>query len=108
MTSSHVMDDNIRVADELIRQAASQGAEFILTPEMTTLLDFESKKVSDADKIIENLKFNQAGKQAIVPVVTVSNVNGHYIDVCKKVMHKLEPRDIWNQDSIILVNSCCS
>jgi len=45
MTSSHVMDDNIRVADELIRQAASQGAEFILTPEMTTLLDFESKQV---------------------------------------------------------------
>ena len=45
MTSSHVRDDNIRVADELIRQAASQGAEFILTPEMTTLLDFESKQV---------------------------------------------------------------
>ena len=45
MTSSHVMDDNICVADELIRQAASQGAEFILTPEMTTLLDFESKQV---------------------------------------------------------------
>ena len=45
MTSSHVMDNNICVADELIRQAASQGAEFILTPEMTTLLDFESKQV---------------------------------------------------------------
>jgi len=44
MTSSHVMSDNIRVADKLIRQAASQGAEFILTPEMTTLLDFESKQ----------------------------------------------------------------
>ena len=47
MTSSHVMSDNIRVADKLIRQAASQGAEFILTPEMTTLLDFESKQAME-------------------------------------------------------------
>ena len=44
MTSSHVIEDNIRVADELIRLAAAQGAEFILTPEMTTLLDFETKQ----------------------------------------------------------------
>ena len=44
MTPSHVIEDNIRVADELIRLAAAQGAEFILTPEMTTLLDFETKQ----------------------------------------------------------------
>ena len=47
MTSSHVIEDNIRLADKLIRAAAAQGAEFILTPEMTTLLDFETKQAME-------------------------------------------------------------
>lgn len=44
MTSSHVVEENLQIAEKLIRKAAAQGAEFILTPEMTTLLDFETKQ----------------------------------------------------------------
>jgi predicted amidohydrolase len=43
MTSSDVIDDNIECAEALIRQAASGGADFVLTPEMTTLFDKDSK-----------------------------------------------------------------
>ena len=60
---------------------------------------FQEKKNKDIATITENLMLNKRGKQATVPVITVSNVDGYYIDVCKAVMNKLEPRDIWNQDS---------
>jgi len=43
MTSNHVIDDNIHQAEALIREAAAQGADFVLTPEMTTLMDFETR-----------------------------------------------------------------
>ncbi|MBL4602471.1 MAG: carbon-nitrogen hydrolase family protein [Emcibacteraceae bacterium] len=44
MTSSDVIDDNIRVAEALIREAAENGAEFVLTPEMTVLFDISAKQ----------------------------------------------------------------
>lgn len=40
MTSNDVIADNVSMAETLIRDAASKGADFVLTPEMTTLLDF--------------------------------------------------------------------
>ena len=60
---------------------------------------FAEKKIQDTDSIIEHLQLNKNGKQGIIPVITVSNVNGYYIDVCKNAMNKMEPRDIWNQNS---------
>jgi len=45
MTSSDVIADNIRSAEALIRQAAAQGAEFILTPEMTVFFGSDSQQV---------------------------------------------------------------
>lgn len=51
MTSDDVIADNIAVADKLIRKAAAKGANFVLTPEMTTLLDFGTKQVLEKIKI---------------------------------------------------------
>ncbi len=45
MTSNDVIEDNIAQAEALIRDAASKGADFVLTPEMTTLLDFGTRQV---------------------------------------------------------------
>lgn len=45
MTSSDVIAENIVEAERLIRMAVKQGADFVLTPEMTTLLNFDSKKL---------------------------------------------------------------
>ena len=47
MTSNDVIADNIAMAEKLIREAALRGADFVLTPEMTTLLDFDSKQVME-------------------------------------------------------------
>ena len=47
MTSNHVIADNVAMAEELIREAVVKGANFVLTPEMTTLLDFGTKEVME-------------------------------------------------------------
>ena len=47
MTSNEDIDENIRDAEVLIREAAQKGADFIMTPEMTTLLDFGTKQVME-------------------------------------------------------------
>ncbi|MCC3861803.1 carbon-nitrogen hydrolase family protein [Pseudemcibacter aquimaris] len=47
MTSNEVIEENVRLAEKLIRDAAAKGADFILTPEMTTLLDFGTKQVME-------------------------------------------------------------
>lgn len=44
MTSGTIVSDNVKTAEMLIREAAAAGAEFILTPEMTTLLEFNAKQ----------------------------------------------------------------
>ncbi len=51
MTSGTVVSDNVNDAQALIREAAAAGAEFILTPEMTTLLELNSAKARDKIKV---------------------------------------------------------
>jgi elongation factor 1-alpha len=60
---------------------------------------FKKEKETAINKVIENMDVNKNGKQTLVPVITISNVDGYYIDVCKEVMGSLEPREIWNQTS---------
>lgn len=47
MTSNHVIADNTAMAETLIREAAAKGADFILTPEVTTLFDFGTKQIME-------------------------------------------------------------
>lgn len=54
-------------------------------------------KESHIEKVLKGLQL-VGGKQSYVPVITVSNVDGYYIDVIKKIMDKLTPRDLWNTD----------
>lgn len=56
MTSNDVIDDNVNSVDALIREAAARGAEFVLTPEMTTLLDFGTRQVMEKITIEEKDK----------------------------------------------------
>lgn len=44
MSSGTDVSENIKTAEAFIREAAEAGAEFILTPEMTTLLEFNALK----------------------------------------------------------------
>lgn len=50
MSSGTIVSDNVNAAETLIRKAAAAGAEFILTPEMTTLLEFNATKEMDKIK----------------------------------------------------------
>ena len=59
--------------------------------------NFAKKKVKDIETIKTHIEKNKKGKQIFVPVISVSNVNGYYIDVIKKVMNNLKPRNIWEQ-----------
>lgn len=54
MTSDDVIADNVLMAETLIRDAASKGADFVLTPEMTTLLDFGTKQVMEKISVEED------------------------------------------------------
>lgn len=65
----------------------------------TTEEEFDKKKTDDTLKLMDHLKLNSFGKQAVVPVVTVSNVTGYYMDVCRNAMKQMLPRDIWDQTS---------
>ena len=53
MTSNDVISENVQMAETLIREAAAKGANFVLTPEMTTLLDFGTKEVMEKISIEE-------------------------------------------------------
>ena len=53
MTSNDVISENVHMAETLIREAASKGANFVLTPEMTTLLDFGTREVMEKISIEE-------------------------------------------------------
>lgn len=48
------------------------------------------------DKIAKRLKLNPY----IVPIISMSNKTGYYVDVVKHLLHKLEPRKVWNTESV--------
>ncbi len=47
MSSTNQVAENVASATELIRKAAAQGAEMVLTPEMTTLLELDRRALLD-------------------------------------------------------------
>lgn len=54
MCASRNVDDNIAAATRLIEEAAAKGAEYIQTPEFTTLMEMNSAKLFAATKPEEN------------------------------------------------------
>lgn len=65
--------------------------------DINTFLEFEKTKAKNTVEIYNNLKM-VSGRQNIIPVVYVSNVNGYYLDVIKNVMMNVETRDLWAAD----------
>lgn len=53
MRSGRSVEDNVRVATEMIRSAKSAGADFVMTPENTTILEFDREKLSAATHVDE-------------------------------------------------------
>lgn len=65
--------------------------------DINTFLEFEQTKEKNTFEIYNDLKM-VSGRQNIIPVVCVSNVNGYYLDVVKNVMMNVETRDLWATD----------
>lgn len=51
MRSGRIPDANIAVAESLIREAAAEGADYVLTPEMTNILDRDAKSALAAAQV---------------------------------------------------------
>lgn len=62
---------------------------------------FPITKMTMIGEIDQGLKM-AGGKQAYIPVIYVSNVNGYCLDVVKQVMYTVEPRDLWSHDGSIV------
>ena len=60
-------------------------------------LNFDKSKMSCISEINQGLKM-AGGRQAYIPVVYCSNVDGYYLDVIKQSMMSIEPRDLWSHD----------
>ena len=45
LCSGRTVDPNVAAAEALIREAAAGGAQYVQTPEVTTLMELESKKL---------------------------------------------------------------
>lgn len=58
--------------------------------------DKEKECLSKIDKIVKDIRTNHY----IVPILTISNKTGYYIDVVKYLLGNLESREVWNSDSI--------
>jgi deaminated glutathione amidase len=50
MCSGRAVDTNVARASELIREAAAGGAQYVLTPEMTTLMELERPRLMEVVK----------------------------------------------------------
>jgi elongation factor 1-alpha len=61
------------------------------------LQQIEEQKENKIKEIIKSLQM-ATGKQTTINVIYVSNVNGYFIDVLKKIIYYVEPRDIWRTD----------
>lgn len=63
---------------------------------------FDDKYTSNIEKekivlsVLENIKL-VGGKQTSVPVLTISNKTGYYVDVIKKIISLLSPRQLWGE-----------
>lgn len=72
--------------------------EYELGPE-----DLAVKEKESIDKGIKYAKL-MANNSNIVPVISISNKTGYYINVVKEILINLEPRKLWNSNDIDAVS----
>jgi len=70
--------------------------EFDLMTDKDKLKEKETEGLDKMEKSIKKLKSNPF----VVPIVTISNKTGYYIDVTKHMLSKLEPRKVWNSENL--------
>ena len=71
----------------------------VQNPKYNNIDGFKQKEKTDIEYIKKHFTVKFSGKQNIIPVISVSNVNGYYISPLINIINYMEPRDIWNQTS---------
>lgn len=70
--------------------------EYDLMLDTDKIKEKEIEGIDKIEKSIKKLKMNPF----VVPILTISNKTGYYINVVKHMLTKLEPRKVWNSDSL--------
>jgi len=104
ITPKNIYDDVINVTGKLLKkykrtpEFVNGSAEFELMNDgdTTKLKEREIEGKDKIEKSVKKLKTNPF----IVPILSISNKTGYYIDVVKHMLTKLEPRKVWNSESV--------
>jgi elongation factor 1-alpha len=97
ITPINIYNQSKKMIDKYCKEIIKIPAEFINNPfdtqEMKEMKEKEDDKLDDLLKIFNN--DNNSTKQIYVPVITVSNKTGYYIEFAKKFITRLKPRKLW-------------
>lgn len=88
MTPQNIYIETIKHITNYCKNVIKINAQIINNP-------FTDEKESESidDNIIENML--RLNKQLYIPVITISNKNGYYINYINEVLNKMKPRNMW-------------
>jgi elongation factor 1-alpha len=93
ITPQNIYAETIKMINTYCKNIVKLPAEFINSP--YNQLHNEQSYKEDKIKYINNVCFFENNRQIAVPIITVSNKNGYYIDFINDVLSILKPRDPW-------------
>jgi GTPase len=68
-------------------------------------INLNTIKSNNVKNIVDAITNTVNGRQITYPIISLSNVTGHYIDVLKNVFEHLKPRQFWSQNDDIVYNN---
>ncbi len=90
ITPEATYQTTLKMIDKYCRDIIKTQIEIINNPYVP--LDDKDVKL---DKIKSALNITHSQRQLFIPVITISNKTGYYIDFVKNILNILEPRDLW-------------
>ena len=93
ITPQHIYQETIKMVQNYCRNIIKIPAEIINSPyiDSNNIESFKQEKI----KYFNSNYFCEQNRQISVPVITVSNKTGYYIDYINDILSVLKPRNIW-------------
>ncbi len=94
ITPQDIYAETMKNINSYCKNIGKVSAEFINSPynDKHNLGTYKTDKLNYFKNIYSNDKYRQIS----IPVITVSNKNGYYIDFINDVLSVLQPRNMWN------------
>jgi elongation factor 1-alpha len=90
ITPQNTYNETIKHITNYCKNIIKIPAEIINNP----YLENQTENLENASNIAKNIL--QENRQLFIPVITVSNKNGYYIDFINEFINQLLPRNMWN------------